>query len=294
MIERLREKYRSRDLIEIDWMTYNAAVHWVVVREGFQIHNMKEGLRRLVAAKGQFIKFLNSGVILYTTEDGFIVCIPFEFTSDLTVRFTFNVRDPDFKEGDDPQNQVKILCKVEVDSSLEASVVSGTMDEELFWRYRQWLKVTGRAEGQIMWIKTVVNENLLLVILVNAYLALLEKDILITRVEQTRTPQPGNGRRGRQNRRNPFFRYVVTLPADYQPRPLNVNFFVSEWSRSGHSASRWVRAENAEALARRRGGRVTGRRRWELVSIEIPIRPQTCRRRAGEVAEHQERKIYGQ
>lgn len=305
-LQAVYDRYKNRDFIEITAATQMKILEWI---GGGSITNGQVDVRDMCAklSHNGFIKFLKSGVLVIKHQTAFrhIGTYPFEFTDNETLIQSVLITNP-------VTDRLELLCKVEAGTDTKWEVIEDTFRQDLAASHlanefearrigidtllpviqkvnkeHPELKPETEAwKGHVAmeYFATVTKAQVITTIAVNAYLALLQKEILVSKIEQKRTFQAGNYG-GNKSKRNPFYRYVVELPPDYKPRTFNVNYVLSDWSRCGHVATRWVRKENAATLAERKHGRVTGRTRGELVAIEVPISPQKVFRRKEKLPE---------
>lgn len=313
-----RDKFKGRDQIEISSDTQVKMINWMSPssKDG-QEPDLRKVCQKL--SERGFIKFLNKGVILikYKDEDENIRFYPFEFTDTGTLIVSVYVSNP---FSTNQESSLELLAKVECGTDTKFKILEGTYNEDLAIHHianefeqekisvsrmlpiikevnKKHPDVEGNSEE---WRKLVAQEyfnnvikiQIISVIATNAYLSLLNKEILVSRITQERVMKASDRKDAKKSKRNPFYRYIVSLPDGYKPRKFNLNYLLSEWERSGHMTTKWVREENADILAERKGGKVLGRKRGEYVAIQIPIAPQTCRRKAVSVKQNPGNKTY--
>jgi hypothetical protein len=203
------------------------------------------------------------------------------------------ITDPD-------DNQLKTLGKILIAPTMTKDGFNikvyqkEAFNEDLYNRHYSDMVRDRRVIGRSNYFEHILNVQSLIVTCVNAYLVLHEKEILVSRITQTRTMTPSE-KKGHGNKKiNPLYRYEVEIPEDYKPRRFDVNYIESEWDRSGHRASRWVNVENAELIAERCGGEIL----WDSQTVEgkvkvlRPIAPQKVHRRIGTPTMEEQPKTY--
>ena len=310
-LQQIRDKYHNRDFIELYDADVKKAIAWVSAEEQSVSGIKLESL--LKKNNNKFIKFLNLGVIVNKADnlDGNIHYYPFEFVGDHELVNSIVVWNYDAQE-------LQTLCKVrsstltkkigesglgfdykvsDANTSLWESHILSILDNHESKHH--FNKKFPELEGVENWkkqvsekyYKNIITSQIGIVLAVNLYLAMHQKNILISKIEQRRVYKAGE-KKHKQSKRNPLYRYEVKIPENYQPRHFDVNYVVEEWSRCGHKATRWVRKENAEKLASRRGGQVLNISKGDYVKIEIPIAPQHPHRRIGNPTEKEIPKLY--
>jgi hypothetical protein len=314
----IRDKFKSRDLIEVDEDFQTKVLAWITNGLADGQDDVRKTCQEL--SRNGFIKFIKKGVLVIKTKDinKNIRFYPFEFTDDGKLLMSIYIKNPMPRDEDNP---LELLCKITVGTDTRYIVIEGSYNEELAATHigeefnmnnigvshllpiiqevnKEFpdLKPDGkewRMEVGLEYFRTIIKAQIINIIGVHAYLSLLEKEILISRITQEREMKAGLSG-GKKNKRNPFYRYVVTLPPNYIPRKFDINYVVSQWQRPRHTRGVWVRAENAEKLQERSGGVIL----WDtlttegLVKIRRPFEPQTCHRRIGNPTEKQGTKIY--
>jgi hypothetical protein len=317
-LQYVREKFKGRDLIEITADTQIKMINWMTGKTGGDGQDDLRKVCQRLSERG-FIKFLNKGVIVikHKGPNENIRNYPFEFTDFGTLKLSVYVSNP---FSTNPYNTSEILCKVECDTNTKYTVLEGTYNQKLaidhianeFENQRlgisQMLPIiqsvskefpdlepdteAWRIKVSEEYFRSVIKTQIISTIATNAYLSLLDKEILITRITQDRVMKASDRKEAKKSKRTPFYRYVVDLPENYTPRKFNLNYLVSEWERSGHMATRWVREENAQIIAERSKGRVVGRKRGEYVAVLVPISPQTCKRKVVKLDKNPGSKTY--
>jgi hypothetical protein len=314
-LQYIREKFKNKDFIEITHKTHLKIFDWLVgdVKDG------QTDVRKIVekiSEKG-FIKFLNEGVILIkpTSIDENIRFYYFVFRDDGMLQLSIYINNPESTNV----SSIELLCKIECGLDTRYTVMDGTYNEDLAKKHisaefeaqrigvstlMPIIKIINeefpklkpdspewRLEVSKEYFRSIIKSQIISILGINAYLSLLQKEILISRIEQVRELKASD-KGGKRSKRNPFYRYVVELPPNYRPRKFDLNYVASYWERSGHRATRWVLPENAELLAKRKGGTVTNRTKGKFVAIEIPIAPQTCHRKVVTLPEQIGNKTY--
>lgn len=314
-LQKIREKYHNKDFIEITGELQLKIVDWLSGGSR-KDNNGQVDIRKVAARVSEmgFIKFLNKGVIvaIHNSPIKALGVFPFEFTDNGTLKLSVYIADP-------TEGGLALLCKVEVGTDTHFETIEGTWNEalgaahmgmqfaqsklgmpliedtiRLVRKHSPDLKPNGAGWNEAItqeYFNTLIKAQIITVIGVNTYLSLLEKEILISKIEQKRIFNASD-KGGKKSKRNPLYRYVVELPKDYKPRSFNVNYVLSQWNRSAFTTKRWVRKENAEVLAKRRNGKVLNIVRGNLVAIEIPMPPAECFRRKKSVAENIGTKVY--
>lgn len=311
-LQRIREKYHNKNFIEITGDIQLKVINWLAGGKYDAQKDIRVVCKR-ICERG-FIKFLDEGVVIIThsTPMKNIGVYPFKFTDNGTlvqsIYITNHITD-----------ELEMLCKVEVGTDVYYNVVEGTYNEKLaaihmgaefradklgMSTITEIIKIVNEDQPNLKpasdewnravtaeYFRTVIKAQVYTMIGIHTYLALLEKEILVSKIEQKRVFNASD-KGGKKSKRNPLYRYVVQLPPNYKPRTFNVNYVLSKWDRSGFTTLRWVRPENAEVLAQRRNGKVTEKTKGALVGIEIPISPAECFRRKKSVAENIGTKIY--
>lgn len=273
----IKQKFGDRDFIEINHDTVSKVISWLV---GNKIAPYQVDVRKVLSKlinKG-FIKFLNKGVIVskVSLPNTWYSVYPFEFTDYDTAIASIYITDPDDKISPHP---LHLMCKVEIRTDASWKIIENTNNVDLAARHVAdeiaYMNNTeiGRAkfEGIIKYMRdtrpdlkpdsqefenelakeylsTIIRSQVIVVLGVNAYLALLEKEILITKIRQDRSITASNGSKKKNNNtKRVAYRYIIDLPPNYVPRKANWNYLVSQWNRAGHHAIRWVRKENVDS-----------------------------------------------
>ena len=315
-LEFIRDKYKNKSFIEITSKTQMKVIDWITggVKDG------QNDVRKMIARISErgFIKFLDEGVILITKEniEDNVRIYPFNFRDDGILQVTIYISDPTLENK---LNNLAPLCKVEVGTDTQYKIIEGTYNEPLAARHMgeefasnrlgissllpiikqvreefpqlvpdspEW-----RQKATELYFTSIIKAQVVSIIGIHAYLALLQKEILITRIVQRKELKKGNSSKPRSNR-NPFYRYVVELPPGYKPRKFDYNWVLSQWERAGCVVTYWVLPENAAKLAARKGGTVTNLVKGKYVGIKIPLAPKIMHRRRGNLDENIGTKDY--
>jgi hypothetical protein len=306
-LQHLYEKYKSRDIIEIKESIAIKIIEWAAgsaLTKSMGQSNILPQLRRLTELG--FIKFLNKAVIFLERQSPFkyFGCYPFEFTHNGTLLQSIYITDPD-------NNDIALLCKVEVGTDIIFHTIEGTFNDNLAKRHIDNEMATSRVSfssitdiiteirehhqdvlsGKVKvpseaffklvaehYLSVVIKAQIYTCVSINAYLVLTDKELLITKNRQLRIFKASDKREALRHKRNPLYRYKVNLPDDYVPRKFNLNYILDHWERSGHKRKIWVRKENVEVIKAKHDGQVV-ESKGDYVAILIPIKPKTLYRR---------------
>jgi hypothetical protein len=296
-IEDIQRKYKDWNIIEV------TAVDYVKMQDLFKT------TEDILLPNKNFPQFLPRAVVVLKSSDGSLYYYVYEFINEYKINSSVVIAD--MITGD-----LKTVMKVSTHYSEEHKMFTSAVIEytnvdlmeahydimklenpanvkELVEEQRKKQHPTAEKKPDIkLYYEYVINEQVGITVRVNSFLARNHKIKLYSRIEQKRLPQ-ASSTPSKRTKANPFYRYVVELPKNYKPRPVDLNWQVAEWERSGHVATRWVRKENAEILAKRKGGKVVpGVTRRGLQKIEIPIKHQHCHRKKGNPVKTTEQKIY--
>jgi hypothetical protein len=314
----VRNKYKTRDLIEIGEDITMKVIAWLTggLKDG---QNDVRKKCQEISERG-FITFLNRGVVVIKPKsvESNVRYYPFEFKDD-KLYMSIYISNP---YATDDDNFLELLCKIVVDTNTRYVVVDKTYNEilaaehiaeefaankigvshllpiiqEVNRKYSDLIPDSPEWRLQVSkeYFTSIIKAQIITMIGLHAYLSLLDKEILVTKIEQLREMKASD-KGGRRNNRNPFYRYEVHLPDNYKPRKFDVNYILNKWDRPSHQASRWVRAENADLIAERCNGKVL----WDTlkngrVKVKRTIRTQTCHRRVGKPTEQVGVKTYAE
>lgn len=311
-LQKIREKYKNRDLIEIGFLDVKKAVEWTLSEQVENVLYWKEEygkkLKSVLDANNGFVQFLQKGIIIIRNnlnhiKEGFFSNTPGAVNITKTNIEVFNYYPFEFTEEglllsiiiEDPKdNELKTTGKILVSfCGNHLNVAWKELNEDLYDSHYSNTIRDPHVIGRTAYLKHISNVQFLIVACVNLYLVLHQKNILISRIEQTRTLTASEKKKKSHKKINPFYRYAVRVPDNYKPRKFDVNYILDHWGRSGHTATRWVLLENAGLLAERCKGQVL----WETqvsgkVKILRKIAPQTVHRRIGTKTGETQAKVY--
>jgi hypothetical protein len=278
-ILQIKEKYKGKDFIELFYSDIKKMLEWV---QGAPVPALMQwneeyakNLRNLLDVHDGFVQFIEKGIIINkkSAPGDLLNYYPFEFTDEGLV-ISVIVSDPF-------TNQLKTAGKALISISKKPEVFL-EVDWKEFHSSTYDIHYAGVVSSleKMEYLRTITCMQAMIVLAVNAYLVLHEKQILISKIEQKRTFSPSKNPH-KKRPTNPLYTYVATVPENYVPRKFDVNYIVSEWNRSGYSSARWVLVENAEAIAQRCNGKIL----WDTqqngkVKVRRIISPQTVHRRA--------------
>lgn len=304
------EKFKSRDIIEIDSNTQLKVIAWATGGDLHKLHTGQTDVRLAVKKLSErgFIKFLNKGVIIIKHNSPFknVGHYAFEFTDYGTMIASIYIGNP---LSLNKHNTLELLCKVECGTDTLFKTIEGTYDAKLaLLHIKEELDtdkigvshltrfITGIREQYPNikagsnefndkvaeeYLATIVKAQVITIIATNAYFALLDKDNLVTRITQQKNLHASSLKEAKRSKRNITYRYVAQVPENYKPRKSDLNWLVSKWSRAGYSGIRWVRKENVELIKENRNGVLTGNIRGDYVAIRVPVKPvDECKRHA--------------
>lgn len=304
------EKFKSRDIIEVDSNTQVKIIEWATGNNLHKLHTGQVDVRASIKKLSErgFIKFLNKGVIIIRHNSAFKNTghYVFDFTDHGTMVATIYISNP---LSQNKLNTLELLCKVECGTDTLWQIIEGTYNNELaLLHIKDELEAERIGMSQITscikyvqehhpnlkpgsddfhnkaaeeYFATIVKAQVITIIATNAYFALLDKDSMVTKITQQKQLHASSLKEAKRSRRNITYRYVAQVPDNYRPRKSDLNWLVSKWSRAGYSGIRWVRKENAEIIKESRNGVLTGDSRGDYVAIRVPVKPvDECKRHA--------------
>lgn len=311
IINQLHEKYKDRDIIEMRFTDIRRAMIWAtttdsIPRRLYWDHIYLDSLRSLIEANNnEFMTFVQKGVLVNYMEDvAKFNYYPFEF-KDGYMYLSLVITDED--------DILKTAQKIRFNKKLQIEILDqntplcarhfrdASNDPRIVEGITRGATTAIGAAKKIMdftpdaYFQEITYMQLTMVLSVNAYLMLHEKDILVSRITQSRPLKASSKKKQKKAAiRSLFYRYKVEIPEHYVPRKFDfANYTATEWTRCGHVAHVWTLKENAEKIATKNHGKVI----WETVKkgkvkVQITRNATTVHRRIGNPTEGHADKIY--
>lgn len=287
-INKVYHKYPNWDIIEFKYSDTRKAIDWITgeIDKTPMLHWDPDkhvvALKRMIEANEGFVKFLNKAVIININDnlrgpkdpDIFNYYV-YEFV-DEGLLLSLILGDP----TDNHQLKTCAKCLMRPNMTIEMKDFNRALYSS---HYRYYGAVPGKDWDKESYLESIIHMQMMMVLTINAYLVLHEKEILISKIEQKRELKPGTKAGPRRSKASLFYRYSVTIPKNYKPRKFDANYIAEQWSRRGHLHHCWALIENAEKIAKKlKGGKVIHNRVKDgKVLISYTREPQTVKRKKG-------------